>query len=722
MSSSRVRHSPRRPSTRSRPSRKNSDDEDFVEGSEAEEDSSDSDFDREPPPAPKRSRNTRRKVEPKIETKIELKAEPHVSMLPPKPITQPTGVLHQMAQSLGLAVPLGAAPFNVNTPPPPVTNTTTPTNTTTATGTPLTNLPPPSSPSPPSPQSGSGGATNTGGAANGSPDSPNTGAQGTETAAASVPTSSPNTTSSSTPTLPNPSVNEQEEQLPFQPPINTVQQILNTTVGKCRIFVVTLEHIKLSQKRILDLPPLDCAVNLEALSRQHKELYDAMAVETSMLARLFDEIILIPAEMHHTKRLQMNLSKYMKQLDLYQLELMHYIRPDTIPCPAALLVTDQPFSRSIVKGQTVALEAQLLLPSSIDLKNVGPVDADIVQLHGTSKKGVKCSTPSIENASETIDTEGKVRFHLRFPAGTNKKPVTLRLHATISYHPLKCHNPALAQAGTRVVESNASRPFIITTNSIQWRDSEGILLKMEAFGDATEITWAKFANTLQSYYLGATRQNPEQPNRPLTLKDFEFLNNLKFDGNTVVTLQTFDNFWEWFGAALEKIRHQKNLCPLWLKGYIYGFISKIDSEKLLSRFEEGSFLIRLSDRFPGKYACAYVYDGVVRHSLIKDTDVAGNKRTLVDFLHEIDHVRIIVQVRCDFNGHIQINKCIKQDMLQEFLSEKQDVCTPGYEEFPPPGMRPAPRVIQPDPTTVSPQQLLAHAALYEQQHQPQQQP
>lgn len=244
---------------------------------------------------------------------------------------------------------------------------------------------------------------------------------------------------------------------------------------------------------------------------------------------------------------------------------------------------------------------------------------------------------------------------------------------------------------------------------------------MEAFGDATEISWAKFANTLQSYYLGATRQNPEQPNRPLTLKDFEFLNALKFDSSTTVTLQAFDNFWEWFGAALEKIRHQKNLCPLWLKGYIYGFISKVDSEKLLSSFEEGSFLIRLSDRFPGKYACAYVYDGTVHHSLIKDTDVAGNKRTLVDFLHEIDHVRTIIQVRCDFNGHLQLNKCVKNDMLQEFLSEKQESCTPGYEEFPPPGMRPIPRVVPPDSATVSSEQLLAHAALFIDQHTQQQQ-
>lgn len=76
-----------------------------------------------------------------------------------------------------------------------------------------------------------------------------------------------------TPASPAP-LTQSADALPFQPPSNTVQQvlslyalciimitqILNTTVGKSRLFLVTLEHIRQSQRHILDLPPLECAV------------------------------------------------------------------------------------------------------------------------------------------------------------------------------------------------------------------------------------------------------------------------------------------------------------------------------------------------------------------------------------------------------------------------------------------------------------------------------
>lgn len=513
-----------------------------------------------------------------------------------------------------------------------------------------------------------------------------------------------------TPASPAP-LTQSADALPFQPPSNTVQQILNTTVGKSRLFLVTLEHIRQSQRHILDLPPLECAVNLEALSRQHKELYDALSLESSMLNRLFDDVILLPAEMFHAKKLLLLLQKYMKQLELYQLELMHYIRPEAIPCPATIVITDQPFSRSIVKGQMVPLEAQLLLPSKIDLKHVGAVEASIAQSSSTPKtKGSKTPYPLLENNTENIDTEGIVRFHLRFNTGTNKKPVTLKLQVNIKHGPLKCHNTALSQTGVRVVESAPSRPFIITTNSIQWRDSEGILLKMEAFCDLTEVSWPRFANTLHSYYLAATRQNTEYPIRPLSLKDFEYLSRLRFNGAASVSLQAYDAFWEWFGSGLEKIRHQKNLCPLWVKGYLYGLISKPEADKLLLGYEDGTFIIRMSDRFAGKYACAYVYEGQVHHSLIRDTDGSGNKRTLVDFLHEIDQVQTILQIHCDFYSNIQITKCSKDEILQEFLSEKVEPSISGYEDFPRKGFRPSTATTAPHPAPSEPPALAPHSA------------
>eukprot|EP01105_Mastigella_eilhardi_P025883 TRINITY_DN71_c1_g3_i2.p1 TRINITY_DN71_c1_g3~~TRINITY_DN71_c1_g3_i2.p1 ORF type:complete len:902 (-),score=296.85 TRINITY_DN71_c1_g3_i2:20-2638(-) len=470
--------------------------------------------------------------------------------------------------------------------------------------------------------------------------------------------------------------------IPYPTPVSTVQQILNNVVTKLQYFAVSLEQIRTNQHNSLELPPLDCAINLEALSKQHKELYDMMLQEQSILTRLFDETLLSPDEIFNTRKLQLQFQKFMKQLDLYQLELMHYVRPDTIPCPAALVITEQPFSRSIVKGQMVPIEAQLLVPSRLDIKSVGKVTADIAQYHATTKKNGKPSGPLLESAAEEVDPDGKVRMHLRLLVGTNKKPVTLRLHVSITHGPMKCHNPALAQPGTRVVESNQSRPFIITTNSIQWKDSEGILLKMEVFGDMLEVSWPRFCNTLQSYYLNATRQHAEFPARPLTLKDFEYFGALKFDRNGMIGFAAFDAFWDWFGPTLEKIRHQKHLGPMWVKGYIFGLVTKSECYQLLCHEEDGVFLIRVSDRYAGKYAVAYVTKGEVRHSLLKDSDTAGNRRTLIDTLRDTPHVQTLLQYKSDFAGKLTLAKVSKEEVLQEFFTEKHESTTPGYDDFP----------------------------------------
>jgi hypothetical protein len=81
------------------------------------------------------------------------------------------------------------------------------------------------------------------------------------------------------------------------------------------------------------------------------------------------------------------------------------------------------------------------------------------------------------------------------------------------------------------LESNASQPFIVKTNENQWEESEGILLKMETFGDALETSWCQFANTLQKRYLAATKQDIQKPTRPLSVQDINYLYQLKFASN-----------------------------------------------------------------------------------------------------------------------------------------------------------------------------------------------
>jgi hypothetical protein len=73
-----------------------------------------------------------------------------------------------------------------------------------------------------------------------------------------------------------------------------------------------------------------------------------------------------------------------------------------------------------------------------------------------------------------------------------------------------------------------SQPFIVKTNENQWEESEGTLLRIEAFGDATETLWCKFANALQKRYIAATKQDIQAPLRPLFIQDLNYLYQLKF--------------------------------------------------------------------------------------------------------------------------------------------------------------------------------------------------
>jgi hypothetical protein len=68
------------------------------------------------------------------------------------------------------------------------------------------------------------------------------------------------------------------------------------------------------------------------------------------------------------------------------------------------------------------------------------------------------------------------KFYLKFLTGTRKNPVRLRFGIQLQIN----QNGA---AQTVTVESNSSRPFIVITNECQWEESEGILLKKDAFGE-----------------------------------------------------------------------------------------------------------------------------------------------------------------------------------------------------------------------------------------------
>ena len=72
------------------------------------------------------------------------------------------------------------------------------------------------------------------------------------------------------------------------------------------------------------------------------------------------------------------------------------------------------------------------------------------------------------------------KWHLRFLNGTRKNSVTLRFGMQVQ---------VVQPAGpvTVTVESYATQPFIVITNECQWEESEGTLLKKDAFGEQVPV-------------------------------------------------------------------------------------------------------------------------------------------------------------------------------------------------------------------------------------------
>jgi hypothetical protein len=169
---------------------------------------------------------------------------------------------------------------------------------------------------------------------------------------------------------------------------------------------------------------------------------------------------------------------------------------------------------------------------------------------------------TVVNDTQDLDSQGEAPFNdIRFPHGTRLKMVRLQFSVQIQHLLPGATSPTIL-----TLESNTSEPFIVMTNENQWEFSAGILLKKEAFDGRVEISWPRFANTLQLHYLRATRQDVGNPARPLSKEDLDYVFTCKFFSKSSLNQKEFEEFWEWFGKALHKIRHQKSFCSLWLRG------------------------------------------------------------------------------------------------------------------------------------------------------------
>jgi len=150
----------------------------------------------------------------------------------------------------------------------------------------------------------------------------------------------------------------------------------------------------------------------------------------------------------------------------------------------------------------------------------------------------------------------------------------------------------------------------------------------------------------------------------------------------MITQQSFEGFWNWFGKIIQKLRYQRHICTLWQAGIIHGLISRDTVNECLIRQERGTFLIRFSERHPGCFAVAYRTDdsdpqNQVRHYLVKPDDTAGAKKTLPDFLAEQASLVYLLQVSFTQEGQPIYRKYFKDALLDQYYSKKQTLAHSG---------------------------------------------
>lgn len=429
----------------------------------------------------------------------------------------------------------------------------------------------------------------------------------------------------------------------------------------------TLLKIRQAQKQVM-CNPQEHTYNL--LSQQHTTLKDQIDMEMKALQTFYTQTVLHPAEVHRLLILVQELKIQQTQLELFRQEL-HQLVQSHAPsrCIATLVISQEPFPMVVTKGKQLdedAVVVQLLSGANVEFQSFSPMKVVMLWDNHQSKS---TSQKTIEEDTQAIDAYNRVaKWHLKFLNGTRKNSVTLRFVMQVQV--------AQPNGGpvTVTVESHPTRPFIVITNECQWEESEGALLKKEAFGEQNEIYWPQFANVLQRHFLRATRQDAVNPSRSLCKTDLEYIHSRFFDSQTVITPKAYTEFWNWFGKTVKKLRYQRHILSLWQLGQIHGFLHRDAVHSILRGQDGGTFLVRFSERHAGQFAVAYRIDeqeDIVRHYLIQPDDTAGNKKTLPDFLAEQPAFTMLLQIATENeHGGKVFQKVSKDKALQPYISKR----------------------------------------------------
>merc|ERR1712137_364911 len=447
--------------------------------------------------------------------------------------------------------------------------------------------------------------------------------------------------------------------VPFQPePSNDVKRSQEIITQINHLY----EHQRDQLGKMSELQTQICELgsSSDELKKQQYLMSQQIQEELKQLRELNRSVVLQPNELHRSRILGQRLQIQQQLLEIYSRELNTVGNPDNGDSLDALVIEDQPIPQVTFKNK--ALEdnytVRLLSGAGTKYKNISKIKAQLVSEDNTWKK----TTKPLDNDETSMDFYHRIAtfHHLKVQVSTRMSAVYLKFGIQVQQE----------NGVSPVIQSHPSYPLIVITNESQWCEAAGKLVIMDSFAGHLEVCWPQFANGLHHHFLKATRQNAHRPARCIKPHEFNFFKRKFFNNQDVITTQQAGRFWGWFGQVTQTLRFKRHISTLWFTGLIYGLISKEECNAALQNQEEGTFLIRFSESYPGLFGVAYVSDDPVdrvKHYLVKPDDT-GSQKTLPDFLR--DKPQFIELYTLDTNTG-QLGSFAKDTVLGSFYSKSK---------------------------------------------------
>jgi hypothetical protein len=170
--------------------------------------------------------------------------------------------------------------------------------------------------------------------------------------------------------------------------------------------------------------------------------------------------------------------------------------------------------------------------------------------------------------------------------------------------------------------------------------------------------------------------------RPLCVEEFGYLHG-KLGGKRLIERAAWSDLWKKLQDCLRKIRFAKHLCDMWNDGAIAGFISRIDTERLLLAEPVGAFMVRFSDSADGSFVISFVMEEgakTIKHYLVTEQDTS-TKKSLAEFVRA--HPRLVYLIKVGVSsatGLRTTSRELKDAALSKFYGKGKVVATPSHYE------------------------------------------